>query len=120
MQLEEVDVISAQAAEALVKCAAQMSRGKILSAGGVEHPGFGSDHHALAHAPKGRPDDLLAVAEAVEIGRVEEVDSRLESDLECADGLRVVRRPVRNGAVGRTSQAPGAEADFRDPNAGRA
>src|SRR5512142_3392148 len=94
-----------------------MARREVLAALRVEHAALARDDHAVAAPGEGPADEALALAEAVQICGVEEIDADVECGGKGIQRLRLVRWPVSHCAVLVAADAPRAEADLGDGEA---
>ncbi len=86
VRLVQVDVVGAQAAEAVVDLLHDVLAGQAHAVGSLAHrpEHLGGDHDLLAvgEVRQGAAHDLLAGAVGVHVGRVEEVDAGLDRPLD--------------------------------------
>ena len=121
VDLVEVDVVGAQAAQGGIELRhdrlAGQPAGVAPSVHGEVH--LGGDHHfiAVGHVAQGPPDDLLAGAQRIGVGRVEEVDAKLQRPLDDRAAGGLVDAPVLHAAR-LLPEAHAAEADAGDIQAG--
>ena len=114
MRLVQVDVVGAEAAQAVLDLLHDPPpRGPSL-VGVVTHGchELGSQHHTVAPALEGLADDLLGLAERVHVGGVDEVDARVDGGVDDADAVVVV-------GVAPRAEHHGAEAVAADLDPGR-
>jgi hypothetical protein len=84
----------------------------------VHHARLACDYYPVPHSAQRVAKDGLAVAEPVEIRRIEEIHSTVERGQYCAARLPVIRRPICYGPSGVTADSPGAEADLGNSDPG--
>ncbi len=90
MELVEVDVVSAEAAQAVFDGGHHVAPGAAALHRPVTHAHaeFGGDDHLVAAARQGPPEELLALpANAIDVRRIEEVDAELDGAVD--NGLRL-------------------------------
>jgi hypothetical protein len=123
VDLVEVDVVGAQAAQAGVDLEHDGLARQPAPVGPLAHHAvhLGGQHHFFTpgEVVQRPPDDLLAGAVGVDVGGVEEVDARFDAALDERPALLLVERPGVGAAVG-NAVAHAAEADGRDVEAGGA
>ncbi|SNY46838.1 hypothetical protein SAMN05421748_10815 [Paractinoplanes atraurantiacus] len=92
VDLVEVDVVGAQAAQGVLDRRHDPAAGGALPVRVVAHrpAELGGDHDAVAAALQGLADDLLGFAVRVDVRRVDEVDAGVQGLVHDADGLVVV------------------------------
>ena len=109
MDLVEIDIVRAQAAQAVFGCLANVLGARAL-AGFVElHTELGGDHGFAPAAGERAAEILFAVAFIVDVGGIEEIDAGIERCLHYAGGLRGVDAPaeiVASETGERNFQAP--------------
>lgn len=126
VELVEVEVVGAEAAQAALDGGAQVGRGGILAgglAGGLVEgvAPLGGDHHLVAAVREGPAEDLLTVPRTVVGGGVEEGRAQVEGAVERCGRLVVVHRtPAELPApsVQRAADGPAAHAYRADLDAG--
>ena len=121
VDLVEVDVVGAEAAEAVVDLGhdglARQAHGVAALAHRAPELGGDDDLVAVGHVGQGPPDDLLAGAVGVDVGGVEEVDAGVEGLGDEGPAGLLVEAPLVGAAVG-DAVAHAAEADLGDLEAG--
>jgi hypothetical protein len=118
VDLVEVDVVDAEAAQALVEGGDQPAPRAAPPVAVVAHrqAGLGRQHDVVTAAGEGPADHLLGLAGAVRVGGVDEVDPRREGGVDEGGGLVLggapdraeVHRAEREGADLHTGAAQGA------------
>ncbi len=116
VQLEEVEVVGAEAAQGGVDGGGEAGAGGAGVVGAVAggQAGLGGDQHLVAAALDRPAEDLLGGAVGVDVGGVEEGDAGVDGDVEQAAGLGLV-----GGAPGAEQRAPAAEGAGAEGERGR-
>ncbi len=110
MDLVEIHIVEAQSSQAVVdRLEHVLARQPALvrsRAHRVEHLG-GDDHSLALHAEflQRPPEDLLALAFRVHVGRVEEVDSQIQRLAHDGKARLLGKHPVRTAAKAHAAQA---------------
>jgi hypothetical protein len=93
VDLVQVDVIGAQAAQAVLARADDPAPRVSLLVDVVAHPAvhLGGEHHPIPAAGQGLADDLLRLAGRVHVGGVDEVDPGVQRPLDDPGRLVMIR-----------------------------
>ena len=125
MKEVQVDIVGVQAAQAGLAGPADVGRARFLPGAlasllvkGIAK--LGGDHHPVAPAGQCLAQDALAMAAAIDVGRVEKIDAQVKGAVDGADGRvdlvlpvvdgQIVPLPVQPADAGR-AQADGADLD---------
>jgi hypothetical protein len=121
VDLVQVDIVGAEAAQAVVDLGQDRLAGQARAVGARAHrvPDLGGDDDVVAVGEVlQRPaEDLLAGTLGVHVGGVEEVDARLDRVPDERAALLLAQRPDRVAAA-RLAVGHGADGDGRDVEAG--
>ena len=117
MELVEVNVVGAQAAQARLAGLLDVRRAGIpashISGVLIEgQPKLRRDQHAIAPASKRLADDALALSRAIYVGRVDEIDPAVETHLDGPHRLALVDLPpakLTAAKLGRAADGPAAQ-----------
>ncbi len=122
VQVEEVDVVRAEAAQGPVDGGDQPgARGaRVGRSVARREPGLGGDDHLVAPAPDRGAEYLLRRAAGVDVGGVEHGHPGLQADVHQPAGLRGVRGAPGAEQLSPAAERAGAEAQLRDHEPGRA
>jgi hypothetical protein len=122
MDLVEVDVVGAQAREAVIDLGEDRLTGQAAAVRTGTHLavdlGGEDDLVAVGHVGEGVADDLLGRAIGVDVGGVEEVDPGVERPLDDLPTLGLRQRPLVFAALG-IAEGHAADAEHRHVHAGR-
>ena len=110
----DVDAICAQTAQAGLQRRPQMIAGRtlVVGAGPGREIELAGDHHVAAAIPDEPPQDLLGAPPSIDIGAIEEIDSRFAAAPKDDGGngfVRLLAERHRSEAKGRNLQPRPAE-----------
>ncbi len=96
MLLVEVDRVDAEAPQAALAGRANVLGAAVEATCAVDavahDPELGGEHHLVAPVADRAPDELLVVAVAVDVGRVQQVDAEVERAVDRGDPVGITRR----------------------------
>jgi hypothetical protein len=89
VHLVEVEVIGVEPAQRVLHRLHDVPARSAAPVGPLAHghEEFGREHHVVAAALQGLPDDLLGAAGRIPIGGVDEVDARIEGPVDDPDRI---------------------------------
>src|SRR5882757_6612129 len=122
VQLEQVDALHPEAAQAHLALLAQVLRASTLeplARAGTQEAGLGGNHQVFVVRVQRLPDQLLADVRAVRVGGVDQVHPELDGAAQHPDRLVVVGRrtpDTRSGQLHRTKAQPGHRDRVAEPD----